>query len=615
MSIRVALPESDHSRDILMRGHLPSDPRSVVQGAVAQRATFVCAMSDSDASIFDRLPGVVTVIADDEARGFKVKNVARAVQQANGPVLLRLPISDAGRVRQRLCSLRRVSGTNGRPRFVAVLAVPDRLMEQVWAESLEPAGATPSESTPPDRDVRGSASYRATRSPTRRPESEATSPEWHEVVQSGGPPAVKRVFVGESQCARVVRFEIGRAARMDCTVLIVGATGTGKAVIARAIHDESPRAGHPFVHVNCGGISAELLGSQMFGHVRGSFTSAVRDHSGYWREARGGTLYLDEIGDLPLESQAALLTVFDTGTIRPIGSSVEVRSNVRVIAATNKNLRALVARGEFRMDLYMRLKSRVITAPSLSAHVEDIPAIVAELWGRHGEGLEPPSSDAIDAMMTHEWPGNVREIEMCIEALVDPQRSGPVTAGELNEYWASQDRELDEPASADSPLPAWYVNGLMIEYLRCHRHLDAALVALRQAQIVMRGPMRGALISDSRWEELARQMHGHSTVLEELCKDTAGFRFSPAYQRVRGTKKLLWQVAGALGASPREAVRIWGEDAERDSDETMEILMAALQALHAEFFPSAPGATVPASALMAALLGRRTLPVARGSRP
>lgn len=603
MPIRVVQPDLSH--DVLLRGQIPDDPRSVLANAVAQRLSFICAMGMSDAAVFDKMPGVLSLISDDIAQGRKVRNVARAVQRANGPVLIQLPLADAGRVRQRLCSLQRLSGTNGRAQFVIVHVVPDRLMNQVWAQSHERGGDEPEQpetsTTPTHRKYVAGASIRGT-------ESEAELPEWSKVVQSGGSPWVKRVFVGESRLAKVVRFEIGRSARLACPVLVYGLTGTGKSVIAKAIHDESPRAGRPFVHVNCGGISAELLESQFFGHERGSFTSAVRDHLGFWREARGGTIFLDEIGDLRLESQAMLLKVFDTGLIRPIGSTVEIRANVRIIAATNKNLKAMVARGDFRFDLYMRLKGRVIKAPSLAEHAEDIPAIVADLWNRHGEGLAPPTPDAVEAMMNREWPGNVRELERCLEALADPQRTSPVTAAELQNFWASQDDEPDELDSGDVGLDIPPTARLMAEYSHCQRHLDAASFALRAAQLVMRGPMRGSLISRKGWNRLAREMHARTAVLERLCKDTAGFRYTAAFKKVRTTKNLLWQVAGALATSPSEAVSVWGKTVERETDEAIELLMLALQALHAEFFPGTPGTPGPTSPAMETLLGLQQEP-------
>lgn len=232
------------------------------------------------------------------------------------------------------------------------------------------------------------------------------------------PEELERRLVGSSPSMQLARQLILLAAQTDEPVLILGDTGTGKEVVARSIHEFGPRPAERFTAVNCGAIPSELLESELFGHVRGAFTSAGSNKEGLWKSAGRGTLFLDEIGDLRLDHQAKVLRALQEGTIRAVGGRDELRVHARVIAATNRNLYAMVRAGEFRADLYFRLRSFFIRAPSLSEHRSDIPALAQFFWKsvRVNPYARLPTS-IVDELTDRPWPGNARELRAVLAHL------------------------------------------------------------------------------------------------------------------------------------------------------------------------------------------------------
>lgn len=212
---------------------------------------------------------------------------------------------------------------------------------------------------------------------------------------------------------RALRTVISRVAASDATVLITGESGTGKELVAHALHLESGRGG-AFVPIHCAAIPAELLDAELFGHARGAFTGAVGARRGLLREANDGTLFLDEVGGMPLAMQAKLLRVLQERRFRPVGSHVESTFRGRVIAATNRDLAADVEAGTFRADLYYRLHVIVIPVPPLREHLGDIPALVKEFIARSGDRGAELAPGARTALSTHGWPGNARELESAV---------------------------------------------------------------------------------------------------------------------------------------------------------------------------------------------------------
>jgi two-component system response regulator HydG len=235
---------------------------------------------------------------------------------------------------------------------------------------------------------------------------------------------------------------VRRAADSSVPALLLGETGTGKALVARALHAESARADQPFVVVNCSAIPENLLESELFGHVRGAFTGASSDRAGLFEQADGGTLFLDEIGEVPIHLQAKLLHALETGQLRRVGSSREQRVDVRIVAATHRDLRARVESGEFRDDLLYRLDVISIEVPPLRQHIGDLPRLVDHfLEGARSRNPKTPlarlAPEAIEALTRYSWPGNVRELEHLIERLAVLARSEEATLADLPPHIAS----------------------------------------------------------------------------------------------------------------------------------------------------------------------------------
>ena len=259
---------------------------------------------------------------------------------------------------------------------------------------------------------------------------------------------------GNSDGVRRLRRMIEQVAPFDTTVLILGESGTGKEVAARAIHAASARSKGPFVALNCGAVPAELLESELFGHEKGAFTGALAARKGRFEMAEGGTLLLDEIGDMPLPMQVKLLRVLQERSFERVGGTQTLKCNVRVVAATHRNLEDQIARGGFREDLYYRLNVFPIEMPALRERIDDLPALIAAIGRRlaaDGRGEVRLGADAMAALGRYAWPGNVRELHNLIERLAVLHPHATVGAAELPQrYRAAWDAE-GGPRLADAP--------------------------------------------------------------------------------------------------------------------------------------------------------------------
>jgi DNA-binding NtrC family response regulator len=232
----------------------------------------------------------------------------------------------------------------------------------------------------------------------------------------------KYEIVGESPALKSVVEMADRVAKTDARVLITGANGTGKELVARRIHDQSNRSAGPFIEVNCAAIPSELIESELFGHEKGAFTSAVKQHIGKFEQANGGTLFLDEIGDMSLSAQAKVLRVLQESIISRVGGDKHIKVDVRVVAATNKNLSAEIAENNFREDLYHRLSVILIRVPSLNERLDDIPLLASHfiqiICDEYGMPAKTISEDAIAELQKINWTGNIREFRNVVERLI-----------------------------------------------------------------------------------------------------------------------------------------------------------------------------------------------------
>lgn len=261
-------------------------------------------------------------------------------------------------------------------------------------------------------------------------------------------------IIGQSKALTHVLQMASRVAQRDSTILIYGETGTGKGLLARAIHQNSGRKAGPFVTINCGAIPRELLESELFGHTKGSFTGAFAAKKGKVEMADGGTLFLDEVGELPLDLQVKLLQLVQLGELEKIGSMSAIRVNVRIISATHRNLQALIEDGVFREDLYYRLAVIPLTVPPLRERTEDIPELVQHLFvnakQRHGlPQLRLPQA-LLPYFSGYRWPGNVRELENVVERMVVLAAGDEIALGDLPDFLQ---RNRNDPEALEIELP------------------------------------------------------------------------------------------------------------------------------------------------------------------
>lgn len=271
---------------------------------------------------------------------------------------------------------------------------------------------------------------------------------------NGGADAQENVIIGESDALKRVWCCIDQVVPTDTTVLLLGETGTGKELVARAIHARSTRRDRPLVKVNCTVLPSELIESELFGHEKGAFTGATARQIGRFELADGGTIFLDEVGDLPLRLQPRLLRVLQEGEFERLGSGKTIKVDVRVIAATNRNLAEAMQRGRFRHDLFYRLNVYPITLPPLRERREDIgvlaEAFLQEASRRLGRLFDPISDEVLESLRRHDWPGNIRELKNVID------RAAVVSTGswlELPEHWAVSIRRFSGAAPAEVGRP------------------------------------------------------------------------------------------------------------------------------------------------------------------
>jgi sigma-54 specific flagellar transcriptional regulator A len=284
-----------------------------------------------------------------------------------------------------------------------------------------------------------------------------------------------RFPTGNSRVMRQVNQQIRQVAQHDSTVLILGESGTGKEVAARAIHDASPRASRPFVPVNCGAIPAELLESELFGHEKGAFTGAISTRKGRFEMADSGTLFLDEIGDMSPTMQVKLLRVLQERVFERVGSNHTQRCDVRIIAATHRNLEEAITRGNFREDLFYRLNVFPIEMPGLRERLEDLDLLIADIADRHAHNGNPRvrlSTEALSALRRHRWPGNVRELGNLLERLAIQSGERLVEVGDLPARY----RPADWVPSVD-PLEFDESHGSVHDQLLRDAHAEMVTVA------------------------------------------------------------------------------------------------------------------------------------------
>lgn len=350
-------------------------------------------------------------------------------------------------------------------------------------------------------------------------------------------------IITQSPLMAEVKRVIEQVAPSDITVLITGESGTGKELVARAVHALSPRRGKPLLTVNCGAIPEGIFESEIFGHEKGAFTSAIEKRPGYFEQANGGSLFLDEIGEMPLSVQVKLLRVLDTGLFMRVGGVQEIKVDVRIIAATNKDLGLEVARGKFRQDLYYRLKAINITLPPLRDRPEDIPLLVEyfsrEFASRNGRSLPQFDDEAILFLQKQHWAGNVRELKNFVESILALSTGDRITLDEIYRFLPSASYSFNLPILvekahelSDSELLLKHLTDLKIELSSLKIMLQQILTTLQM---------------ERKWS-LERAEEVEALSLDEIERN----RIAKALQQFRGNRR---QAARALGMPERTLYR------------------------------------------------------------
>ncbi|HIJ96436.1 MAG TPA: sigma-54-dependent Fis family transcriptional regulator [Desulfuromonadales bacterium] len=259
-----------------------------------------------------------------------------------------------------------------------------------------------------------------------------------------------RSLIGSSAAMERVFQIVSKVADTEASVLITGESGTGKELVARSIHAKSGRKNAPFVAINCAAIPRDLLESELFGHVKGSFTGAIKDKTGKFRQAESGTLFLDEVGELPLELQPKLLRALQERTVEPVGGTKELKLDVRVVAATNLDIEKAIADGTFREDLFYRLSVIPIHLPALRQRKDDIPLLLRHFCTKHGAAQVTFDSQSLTILRRYAWPGNVRELENMVERLLIMRSSDTITLEDIPDKIRTHGAATGETAHSGS---------------------------------------------------------------------------------------------------------------------------------------------------------------------
>lgn len=373
------------------------------------------------------------------------------------------------------------------------------------------------------------------------------------------PPDFLQTFVGSSTEVQLVRQLVMRAAASDDPVLVLGDTGTGKEVIARSIHNYSARASEKFVPVNCGAIPGELFESELFGHKRYTFTDAKFDKKGLWESAGSGTLFLDEVGDLALVHQVKILRALEENRIRPIGEAKEIRVYARVIAATNRDLFSMVKGGQFREDLYYRLRAFLLRTPVLRDHPEDIPTLARFFWKKIARDERASLPDDIMAELeSYSWPGNARELKAVLMSLHTLFGKDDLDTTRLKAVF-----QIQVQGTAESPEAAAQ-NEMITHRVDCLRHFRRADEVLRACVVSARPLVEGNQTDVATAATVRASLRGRLGELEVLCLNPLLFHSKVTFDVVDRLKEKLSYFYGLLEGDGKVALSYWKNEVSRE---------------------------------------------------
>jgi len=433
---------------------------------------------------------------------------------------------------------------------IYIIGTSDKILDELW----EKAGSA----EPSDPAI---SKVRAVKPGSKSKFDEALSSQRllqllprHEIPQD-----FLQTFVGSSAEVQLVRQLVMRAAASDDPVLVLGDTGTGKEVIARSIHNYSARASEKFVPVNCGAIPSELLESELFGHKRYTFTDAKFDKKGLWEITGNGTLFLDEVGDLALIHQVKILRALEENKIRPIGEAKEIRVNARVIAATNRDLFSMVKTGQFREDLYYRLRAFLLRTPVLRDHPEDIPTMARFFWKKIARDERASLPDDIMAeLQSYPWPGNARELKAVLMSLHTLFGKDDLDTTRLRAVF-----QIQGQGAAESPEAAAQ-NEMIMHRVDCLRHFRRADEVLRACVVSVRPLVEGNQTDIASAASVRASLRARLGELEVLCLNPLLFHSKVTFDVMDGLKERLSYFYGLLESDGKVALSYWKNEVSRE---------------------------------------------------
>ena len=396
-------------------------------------------------------------------------------------------------------------------------------------------------------------------------------------IQFDVPPDLCDIYIGNSDEVDLVRRLIIRATENNTPILILGDTGTGKEIVARQIHRRSDRQNGPFIPVNCGGIPNDLLESELFGHMEGSFTGATRDKVGLWQAASEGTLFLDEIGELSRVNQAKILRVLEDGRIRRVGGTNEIKVNARVIAATNRDLFNMVQAGRFREDLYYRLSGFFIRTPALKDHPEDIPLIAQFLWKKiTGDPKRRLPQEMLKELSVRNWPGNVRELKMVLNRLFNLFPNENLAKQHLRgvSYLAERsDQSSLEPVTDKD---------LILHRAHCLSHLKRAHEVIDATEHILKKALSKKQVDARTADRLMMSLNLRIHEFEKLCRTPLLFHGRNTFTEVNKLRGRITWLLGLQRKNRREAVTYWKMEVTDSFRTAFQMIFSEIEKLLAE---------------------------------
>ena len=388
------------------------------------------------------------------------------------------------------------------------------------------------------------------------------------------PPKLEETYIGDSPEIKLVRQLILRAAAVGDPVLILGDTGTGKEVVARAIHDYSARRDEKFTTANCANIPSELLESELWGHEKGAFTNAIYKKTGLWKVADKGTLFLDEVGDLAPPHQTKILRALEEGKIQPLGSEKEIAVDTRVIAATNRDLFSLVQSGQFREDLYYRLRGILIRTPPLRNHPEDIPLLAQNCWDKiTGDKERVLQKEILEELESHFWPGNVRQLKWILRSLY--ALFGKENLGKRH-IRAVLQLEGQQPAF---PQGKTLMLDDRIYRIECLRHLRRVDEVIRACKVTVQPVIDDRESDPVTIQSIRMAIRFRRDELEVLCLDPRFFFKESIFSTAYRLKGKLFYFQSLLESDLEKGLEYWNKEAAKEIKAATTVISEGIEEL------------------------------------